>query len=833
MPNDKDGRQHFFLKNTSETLKYTYPRKVIVTRDIPVRSRAGQASKLVSQLAQVKDAEPDLRALSEEYDLESSIGLQVTFDSFPGVELAFESLANAQQKIELLNVKRDEGQITATVMLPPEKLSFFEGRVADYLAERKNKNGGALDHRLLIDSIQTIRNAAFKELWSDDDKALPEVDSEIVWWELWLPVLDDRSAILNDFKKIATALEIIVSEKVLEFPERTVLLARCSQKSLSSSSILLSKVSEIRRAKETAEFFDSLGNEEQGEWVNELLGRAKFSNSANTPYICILDTGVNASHPLITPVLDSKDRYVVESTWDVADEDGHGTGMSGLAVWGDLTDALDSVDYIGIDIGVESVKLVRGSGDNDGLHHGAITAEGVSLPEIENVDRSRVYALALSSLDSRDRGRPSAWSSAVDSLASDYLGENEYPRLFFVCAGNTGDDLVKLMQYPDYNELQDIHDPGQAWNAITVGGYTRKTRIDDVGGEDFEPLAPNGGLSPFSSTSTTWDKSMPIKPEVVFEAGNIGVDSTSCAGMNSLQLLTTYHDLSERQFCTFAATSAATALAANFAAKILSRYPDLRPETVRALMIHSAEWTEGMKDQFEDSGKTDKQNACRLVRCVGYGVPVLERALDSVSNSVVLVIEDQLQPFEKRKGRVPSTRDMHLHELPWPSEILASLGDVEVKMTITLSYFVEPNPSSRNVSSKYRYPSHQLKFDVKRPSENLATFKLRVSRDADREERGDASVRSSDSKWLLGDFRHKGSVHKDIWTGSAAELAARGYVAVYPAMGWWRTRTKLSSFNKSAKYSLVISIEAPRTDVDIYSAVDSLLEITPQVEVSV
>lgn len=171
---------------------------------------------------------------------------------------------------------------------------------------------------------------------------------------------------------------------------------------------------------------------------------------------------------------------------------------------------------------------------------------------------------------------------------------------------------------------------------------------------------------------------------------------------------------------------------------------------------------------------------------------------------------------------------MHLHELPWPRELLASLGEVEVKMTVTLSYYVEPNPSSRNVSTKYRYPSHQLRFDVKRPTESLDEFRARTTREAQRVEEGSTPTGTvGDPNWTLGEFRHKGSIHKDIWQGTAADLAERGYLVVYPAMGWWRTRTKLDSTDKKARYSLIVSIESPSVDVDLYTEIQNSIVSIP------
>lgn len=43
---------------------------------------------------------------------------------------------------------------------------------------------------------------------------------------------------------------------------------------------------------------------------------------------------------------------------------------------------------------------------------------------------------------------------------------------------------------------------------------------------------------------------------------------------------------------------------------------------------------------------------------------------------------------------------MALHELPWPRGVLDGLGEVQVGLRITLSYFIEPNPSRRGWKSR-------------------------------------------------------------------------------------------------------------------------------------
>ena len=174
------------------------------------------------------------------------------------------------------------------------------------------------------------------------------------------------------------------------------------------------------------------------------------------------------------------------------------------------------------------------------------------------------------------------------------MGAGEHPRLLVLSAGNIQDSNAWL-EYPDSNDTDGVHDPAQSWNALTVGACTELVQIAEPDTAGYGPIAPRGGLSPFSTTSLTWEKHWPLKPDVVLEGGNAAKDLLSAVTMDSLCLLTTYYRPAERIFTTTNATSAAMALAARLAARIMVVYPTLWPETVRALIVHSAEWTEAMR----------------------------------------------------------------------------------------------------------------------------------------------------------------------------------------------------------------------------------------------
>lgn len=804
---------HFVLEGIARTERFRSPGGG-GSHVVPPQNRTTHGNALKRQL---RALERDLAAQAAE--LEG--GLQVEFAGFPGVELAFESLPRERSGIELLNVRREGDATYATVFVPEGKLAHFERLVEDYLNERRGARNQALDNRRLIDTIREIRAATLRALWTDDLAVLPAANEPPFWWEVWLPIRGDREASVQAFTTVATAQEIRIAQGALTFPERTVLLAYASTDQMSRSVLLLNSIAELRRAKETAEFFDSLPPAEQQEWLDELLDRTQFAGVGdNTPHVCLLDTGINNGHALLAAALSDADLHTVEPAWGTNDAEGHGTALAGLALVGNLTEVLDHEGLVQVHHRLESVKLLRHDGDNgnDARHHGYLTTEAIARPEITAPARRRVFGLAITARDNRDRGKPSAWSAAIDRLAADADGDGANPRLIVVAAGNINDNNAWI-QYPASNGTDSIHDPGQAWNALTVGAFTDLVHMTEPDTGGYQPVATVGGLSPFSTSSLTWQAQWPLKPDVVLEGGNAGEDALGAVTMASLSLLTTSHMPQERLFTTTNATSAATALATRMAAQLMAAYPALRPETIRALILHSADWTDDMRRMFlPAASEPTKNDYARLVRHCGFGVPNLRRAQWSVSNSLTMIVEEELHPFTRQGSKNPTLRDMQLHRLPWPLHELEELDATEVEMRVTLSYFVEPNPSQRG-RSRYRYESHGLRFDVKRPHESIAEFRARVNRAARDEEEGTYTT-GDDSGWRIGkQNRHKGSLHSDVWRGPAVDLASRGVLAVYPALGWWKTRTGLERWDKPARYSLIVSIHAPEVEVDLYNAV--------------
>jgi hypothetical protein len=167
---------------------------------------------------------------------------------------------------------------------------------------------------------------------------------------------------------------------------------------------------------------------------------------------------------------------------------------------------------------------------------------------------------------------------------------------------------------------------------------------------------------------------------------------------------------------------------------------------------------------------------------------------------------------------------VNIHKLPWPSAQLEELGEASIALKVTLSYFIQPNPSRRGWQSKFRYSSHGLRFAVQGSREDHERFLQRINR-IKRDEMGDDredSMPDPDSEgWIIGrTLRSQGSLHSDTWHGLASELASKSGIAVFPVGGWWKEMPATDQPDRRVRYALVISLEVQNDlDVDIYTPI--------------
>ena len=610
---------------------------------------------------------------------------------------------------------------------------------------------------------------------------------------------------------------------------------------------MIANLQELRRAKETPNVLLGTSPKEQNEWLNDLSGRVQL-NSVTTTAITIIDAGVNYHHPMIKGFCNEERAERWNPNWPRFDSfnpgnpltpfNDHGSRQAGLAVFGDLHQALMGDEPIVVNYLIESARILPPTGNNDPELYGAITTGTAEKLAIVRPNWRRVYSLAITAEPEAQGGQPSSWSAEIDNF-SFAVGESD-SRLFVISAGNNA-TIEPQTDYWDQVHLAQIEDPAQSWNAITVGSYTEMTTNDDADYDGWSPLAKFGDVAPSSRSAVNWGwkKHSPYKPDVVEEGGNrlLSQDGTEITDADVVSLLTTSGKTFGQLFETTGDTSAACALVSRQAAILMAEYPNYWPETIRALIVHSAEWTPRMAERFgvlydQHSPKVAKEV---MLRTVGHGVPNIERARYSASHALTLIAQDVLQPFIKpddaKASQDPKLNEMRLYQLPWPIEALQQLpSEIEVKLKVTLSYFIEPNPGRKGYRTRYSYSSHGLRFEVIRPGQTISNFKASINQKSNQETEDYNGPEGDNEGWKLGaQLRTRGSLHSDTWTGSAASLADMHTVAVYPVGGWWKYRSAMDRWQNSIRFSLVVSIDLPDENIDIYSEIQNI--ISSEVEI--
>lgn len=114
---------------------------------IPELDRQQHGTTLQAQIGELHQHADVARDVQQSERLDGGLGIQIEFESFPGIELAFESLARDRSGIELLNVRSTADRTCATVFVPDGKLVHFEKLIQDYLEERRDSIGRARDHK--------------------------------------------------------------------------------------------------------------------------------------------------------------------------------------------------------------------------------------------------------------------------------------------------------------------------------------------------------------------------------------------------------------------------------------------------------------------------------------------------------------------------------------------------------------------------------------------------------------------------------------------------------------------------------------------------------------
>ncbi len=684
-----------------------------------------------------------------------------------------------------------------------------DGDFTDILGTDETETSRRPANFKLFESASLIRAANLRDFWTDEIDKFPRKKSQTTW-EVWT-----RLEYEEVFSKTLNALEISCEGRPTQFIETAVRNIRATPDEMQ---ILIRKsgaVVELRSASSfVSDYMNSLPDA-QGGIVTELARRV-VPAPASAPRIAILDTGVNPANPLLRSSLPRSRCYTVSDDWAVTDHDGHGTKMAGVALFGDLADADSGNSPIQLSASLESVVVTAPVGGNDVPAYDAIQK---AIELVESEEAARVFCLAQTAAGEPEDGRPTSTSAVVDKLA---YADGKNTRLICVAVGNvdhSDSEPYQVAEYIERNRRHGIQSPAQALNALSIGAFTNKAN-------GTVPLvAPAGDLSPTSRTSQEWIARAARKPDIVMEGGNFQIDRGGIFSRPSARnlVLTTSRAASSSPLAMTGETSAATAAAAHLASRLMARYPSFRTETIRGMMVHSAEWTPAMVAQLTDLGRSNSVSDpwATLLSRFGWGTPNEQRLFSSTESDMTLIVEDSLRPYELSDSDQLRLREMKYFKLPWPTAELRALNQTEVEMRCTLSYFIEPDPNAIARNRYDRYPSHRLKFDLRRFGESDAKAQLRYNALAE----DDLSSGATDDGWIAGKrLSGNGTLQHDIWRGPAYRLAERDGISVAPVKGWWSDIRQSERYRRKIRFSLMVSIRVPQGTANIYQPVSAAIQ---------
>jgi len=379
------------------------------------------------------------------------------------------------------------------------------------------------------------------------------------------------------------------------------------------------------------------------------------------PIVTVVDSGVLAGHPLLRGwILEERDFDSGENT--ATDQQGHGTKIAGLVVYGDIARCLETGQWKPRAM-VASAKVLRrdpidGSRPVFPENHRPEKIVEDAIRYFHRERKSRVFNLSVGNPDDvYAGGRQFAWAEVLDQLA------RELDVILVVSAGNITsppwpqaattreqfqEELRRLLlQTPECR----LFSPATAAIAITVGAIARSDRTD----RHVLAAAPAGAPSPFSRVGPGYepkDTQRSIKPEFVSFGGNYAIQNLDSDGpswvMNDIQLgepTTRLNSDGGRPLTTVFGTSFAApglSFAAAFALQSAAHTLGTAAPTAniaRALLGACSQIPPCGSDQLFDREGTECWEKLRLA---GYGQVDVERVVAALQNDVCLLTEDRL-----------------------------------------------------------------------------------------------------------------------------------------------------------------------------------------------
>jgi hypothetical protein len=377
----------------------------------------------------------------------------------------------------------------------------------------------------------------------------------------------------------------------------------------------------------------------------------ELEKTDNITKVGIIDTGVERIEPLKSIILNENiDHTSNGAFWD---EVGHGTMVAGLVVLGEEFYKNIKRKY---DAKAKIFVLKVLQQDND----------PIDIPRLINDIKFcrrehgiRIFNMSLVIPNAKKYNEPfSQFAYELDKLS------HEEDLLIFISVGNFSQESLKALldeeqhpdhDYPDFfyklDGTTDVHKcedtnicvPSESLNNISVGALAGN--IENIDNSDITPneIYPAYYTRKFHYDYSQNINSQPIKqknkhlnkPDFIFEGGDLFEIKSGLEVLKSPMIPT------DKFYGRSCGTSLATPLVTSYSCDILNEYPDLKTQTVKALLINSSNYFNKNKlPHFKN--KPDSL----LKSLVGFGKPNKEGLISNNDNTITFVIEDFIKVGE-------------------------------------------------------------------------------------------------------------------------------------------------------------------------------------------
>jgi hypothetical protein len=387
----------------------------------------------------------------------------------------------------------------------------------------------------------------------------------------------------------------------------------------------------------------------------------RLSPDENAAGILIIDSGIISNHPLLEKCIGGEENYQIGEA-ATHDTIGHGTAVAGCAAYGDIEKCISDKKFSPANWIFSAKVMFAKTNAVNGQVHAVYDPEKLVEHQLKDAVESfisnsayhiRVVNISLGNSDEvwhKNYKRQLPLASIIDELA--YI----YPDIvFIVSTGNhhpleiDGFETIETIKtnYPKYlieNPDYKIINPATSALAITVGSIAQSTRVqaERFGEEQIKtPIAEENQPSPFTRIGPGINGM--IKPELVEYGGNLilynnynRIEEDRGGKLILLNNQTTANLLQFHYGTSFSAPKVA-----HIAGQIANKYPQRTANFIKNMLLNSDSHPFIPKDDFYDSNNGKALD--NHLNVSGFGLPSLEKAINSFDNKVILFDEGRLQ----------------------------------------------------------------------------------------------------------------------------------------------------------------------------------------------